>query len=228
MTLYVIFLLTLVISLLAMWRVKSAYARFSQMRAVSGYSGAETAAQILAASGIHDVEIVRHDEPLGDHYDPRYKRLVLSAENYEGTSVAALGIAAHECGHAIQHRRAYQPLMWRMAAVEVATFSSQIVLWLPLLGMFTGLLSGATGLFIMTVSWGMIMLFNLITLPVEFDASRRARHILARMKFIQPGDEAAAVNSMLNAAAWTYVAALLTSLVYFLWHLLPLLGGRRN
>jgi Zn-dependent membrane protease YugP len=118
--------------------------------------------------------------------------------------------------------------MWRMAAVQVATFSSQVVLWLPLLGMFTGLVSGATGLFIMAASWGIIMLFNLTTLPVEFDASRRAKTILGQMGFVQPGGEAAAVNRMLNAAAWTYVAALLTSLAYFLWHLLPLLGGRRN
>jgi Zn-dependent membrane protease YugP len=115
-----------------------------------------------------------------------------------------------------------------MAAVQVATFSSQVVLWLPLLGMVTGLVSGATALYIMAASWGIIMLFNLITLPVEFDASRRAKAILGHMGFIQPGGEAAAVNRMLNAAAWTYVAALLTSIAYFLWHLLPLLGGRRN
>jgi Zn-dependent membrane protease YugP len=228
MTLSLIFLLTLVISLLAMWRVKSAYARLRRMPAASGYSGAEAAAQILAAAGIHDVEIVQHEEPLGDHYDPQHRRLVLSADTYDGRSVAALGIAAHECGHAIQHHRAYQPLIWRMAAVQVATFSSQVVLWLPLLGMVTGLVSGATALFIMAASWGIIMLFNLITLPVEFDASRRAKAILGHMGFIQPGGEAAAVNRMLNAAAWTYVAALLTSIAYFLWHLLPLLGGRRN
>lgn len=228
MTCLFLFIITLAISLLAMWRVRRAYARYSQMAAASGYTGAEAAAQILAAADIHDVEIVRHDEPLGDHYDPQHKRLVLSAGNYGSASVAALGIAAHECGHAIQHRRGYEPLQWRMAAVHVTTFASQIVMWLPLLGMFTGLLSGYTGLLIMAVGWGIIMIFNLITLPVEFDASRRAKHVLGQMGLIRPGPEAAAVNTMLNAAAWTYVAALLTSLTYFLMHLIPLLGGRRD
>lgn len=228
MILYLAFFSTMLVSLLAMWRVRNAYARYSQMRAASGYSGAEAAAQILAAVGIHDVEIARHEEPLGDHYDPQRKRLVLSSQNYDGRSVAALGIAAHECGHAIQHQHAYKPLVWRMAAVEITTFSSQLVFWLPLLGMFTGLLSGYVSLFIMAAGWGVILLFNLITLPVEFDASRRAKRILARLGFIQPGAESFAVNAMLQAAAWTYVAALVTSLFYFLMHLLPLLGGRRH
>jgi len=222
------FIITLAISMLAMWRVRSAYARYSRMPAASGYTGAEAAAQILSAAGIHDVEILRHDEPLGDHYDPKNKRLVLSAGNFDTPSVAAVGIAAHECGHAIQHQRGYEPLQWRMAAVHVATFANQIVLWLPLLGMFTGLLSTYTGLLIMAVGWGIILLFNLITLPVEFDASRRAKRILAQMGLVRSGEETAAVNTMLNAAAWTYVAALITSLVYFLIHLLPLVGGRRD
>ena len=165
---------------------------------------------------------------LGDHYDPLHKRLVLSRENFEGRSVAALGIAAHECGHAIQHKLAYAPLQWRMAAVGLTSFASQLVMWLPLVGMFTGLLSSRTGLLIMALGWGIIMLFNLITLPVEFDASRRAKQLLPAMGFIQPGEELRAVRKVLDAAAWTYVAAFLTSLAYFLWHLLPLLLGSRH
>jgi Zn-dependent membrane protease YugP len=101
-------------------------------------------------------------------------------------------------------------------------------MWLPLIGMFTGLLSTYTGVLIMAVSWGVIMAFNLVTLPVEFDASRRAKVILGQMGFIQPGAEATAVRKVLDAAAWTYVAAFITSLVYFLWHMLPLLMGRSD
>jgi hypothetical protein len=100
------------------------------------------------------------------------------------------------------------------------------VLWLPLVGMFTGLIEPLVGAAVLAAAWGVMMLFNLVTLPVEFDASRRAKAILGRMNLIAPGGEAAAVSQVLNAAAWTYVAAFVTSLVYFLWHLLPLLSGR--
>ncbi|MDB6174081.1 MAG: putative peptidase rane zinc metallopeptidase [Chthoniobacteraceae bacterium] len=224
--LLLIFGFTMGISLLAMMRVKSAYAKYSNVLAASGYTGAEAAEQILQAAGIYDVEIVEHEEMLGDHYDPMHKRLVLSSQNFRGQSAAALGVAAHECGHAIQHKIAYAPLQWRMASVGVTNFASQIVMWLPLLGMFTGLLSGYTGALVMTLGWGVIMAFNLVTLPVEFDASNRAKLILGQMGFIKEGEEATAVRKMLDAAAWTYVAAFITSLVYFLWHLVPLLTGR--
>jgi Zn-dependent membrane protease YugP len=224
-----LFVGTLALSLFATWRVKAAYAKYCQVPATSGYSGSEAAEQMLQAAGVYDVPIVEHDALLGDHYDPLHKRLVLSSENFHGRSVAALGIAAHECGHAIQHKLAYAPLQWRMAAVGLTGFASQVVLWLPLLGMFTGFVSSHTGLMIMALAWGMIMLFNLITLPVEFDASRRAKQMLPAMGFIGPGEEARAVSKVLDAAAWTYVAAFVTSLAYFLWHLLPLLlGGRRS
>ena len=221
---------TMAISLWAAARVKSAYARGSEVPASSGYTGAEAAAKILDAAGIHDVEITEHDGLLGDHYDPMHKRLVLSTQNYHGHSAAALGVAAHECGHAIQHKIAYAPLQWRMAAVGATTFASQIVTWLPLLGLFTGIggFTSNTYLTLMVAGWGVIMLFNLVTLPVEFDASRRALQILPKMRFIAPGNETKAVDSVLRAAAWTYVAAFITSLLYLLWHLLPLLAGRRH
>jgi Zn-dependent membrane protease YugP len=221
---------TMAISLWAAARVKSAYARGSEVPASSGYTGAEAAAKILDAAGIHDVEITEHDGLLGDHYDPMHKRLVLSTQNFHGHSAAALGVAAHECGHAIQHKIAYAPLQWRMAAVGATTFASQIVTWLPLLGLFTGIggFTSHTYLTLMVAGWGVIMLFNLVTLPVEFDASRRALQILPKMRFIAPGAETKAVDSVLRAAAWTYVAAFITSLLYLLWHLLPLLLGRRH
>ena len=224
----ILFLGTLAIGLLAQWHVKRTYARHSRTPVQSGCTGAEAAHAILRQAGITNVTIVEHEELLGDHYDPRHKRLVLSSANYHGTSAAALGVAAHECGHAIQHKQAYAPLEMRMAAVGVTSFASQLVMWIPLLGMFTGLLAAKTGLLIMAVAWGILMAFNLVTLPVEFDASRRAKLVLGKMGFIQHGSESAAVNQVLNAAGWTYVAAFISSLIYFLWHLLPLLTGRQR
>lgn len=228
MTLWIVFVSTLALSLFAAARVKAAYARHSQTGVRSGLAGGQTAELILRQAGIRDVEVTHHDEMLGDHYDPLRKRLVLSSQNYYGSSPAALGVAAHECGHAIQHQMAYAPLQWRMAAVGITTYASQAVMWLPLLGVFTGLLEPMVAAMILAAALGIIMLFNLVTLPVEFDASRRAKAVLGRMNLIAPGNEAAAVSQVLNAAAWTYVAAFITSLLYFLWHLLPLLAGRQR
>lgn len=225
---WILFIGTMALSLWAAARVKSVYNRYNQGVVRSGMSGAEVAAEILRRSGISDVEIVAQEGMLGDHYDPLNKRLVLSNENFHGRTPAALGVAAHECGHAIQHSRAYKPLHWRMAAVGITTFASQIVMFLPLLGMFTGLIQPLTGALIMAIAWGVIMLFNLVTLPVEFDASRRAKAVLADFGFIAPGEEAVGVKKVLDAAAWTYVAAFITSAAYFLWHLLPLLMGGRS
>jgi len=227
-TAIILFIGTLALSLFAAWRVKRIYRRYSEVGAASGASGAQVAAAILRDAGIHDVDIVEQDGMLSDHYDPRHRRLVLSSMNYHGRSLAALGVAAHECGHAIQHRIAYAPLHWRMAAVGITNYASQVVMWLPLIGIFTGLLTPVTGTLIMAVAWGVIMVFNLITLPVEFDASRRAKAILGNMGFIGTPVEMAGVKKTLDAAAWTYVAAFITSLVYFLWHLLPLLTGRSD
>jgi len=222
----ILFAGTMLISLWATARVKSTYNRYSQVPAASGETGAQVAAQILDRAGIHNVEIVAYDQMLGDHYDPIQKRLVLSNENYYGTSCAALGVAAHECGHAIQDKIAFAPLRWRMAAVGVTTFANQIVLFLPILGFFTGMFSQT--LIIMAIAWGVIMLFQMITLPVEFDASNRAKQILAGMGHVATPDQMTAVKKVLDAAGWTYVAAFITSLAYFLWHLLPLIMGRSN
>ena len=227
MTLWILFIGTLALSLFAAARVRRVYHRHSRGTVLSGLSGGQVAELILRQAGIRDVKITHQDEMLGDHYDPLHKRLVLSSQNYFGTSPAALGVAAHECGHAIQHQMAYRPLQWRMAAVGITTYASQIVMWLPLVGIFTGLIQPMAGATLLAAAWGVIMLFNLVTLPVEFDASRRAKVVLGRMNLIAPGSEAVAVSQVLNAAAWTYVAAFITSLVFFLWHLLPLLSGRR-
>jgi Zn-dependent membrane protease YugP len=222
-----LFVGTMLISLWATMRVKSVYARWSQVPARSGASGAEVAAAILDRAGIRDVEIVAHDEMLGDHYDPMHKRLVLSQQNYYGQSVAALGVSAHECGHAIQHAQAYGPLHMRMAAVGATQIASQIVWVLPFFGAFSGFLYQA--LWATAIAWGIIMLFNLVTLSVEFDASNRAKEILNTMGFVGTEEEIRGVKQTLDAAGWTYVAAFITSLAYLLWHLLPLLtGGRRD
>ena len=237
---WILFIGTMTLSLWAMWRVKSVYKRYSQGVVRSGLTGGEVAAQILRRTGIRDVEITVGEGMLGDHYDPIHKRLVLAEANYFGRTPAALGVAAHECGHAIQHARAYQPLHWRMAAVGITTYANYIVMFLPFIGiatglltpyvggLFTGLITPLTGALFMAVAWGIIMLFNLVTLPVEFDASRRAKAVLADFNFIAPGEEATGVKRVLDAAAWTYVAAFITSLAYFLWHLLPLLTGGRQ
>ena len=223
---WLLFFGTLGISLWASWRVKAAYAKYSQFPTSSGLSGAEVAARIMQAVGIRDVQIVESNEFLGDHYDPINKRLVLSSPNFQGNSCAAVGVAAHETGHAIQHQTAYLPLNWRMAATHSVGYANMAVTFLPFLGIMTGMLRQM--LLLTCIAWGVIMLFNLITLPVEFDASNRAKRILREMGFIRTEGEATAVNRVLNAAALTYVAAFLTSLGYLLWFLLPLLGGRRN
>ena len=213
------------LSLWATFRVKRVVKRYSEVPASSGYTGAEAAQQILRAARINGVEIVEQEGLLGDHYDPSNRRLVLSSENYHGQSVAALGIAAHETGHALQHHLGYAPLQWRMAAVGATNIASSVVMWLPLLGMFTGLIAPRTGMLIMALAWGVIMIFNLVTLPVEFDASARAKVILDQMGLTRTAEENGAVRKVLGAAAFTYVAAFITSLAYFLWHLLPLLTG---
>lgn len=225
---WIIFLGTMLVSLLAMWRLRSNFNRFSRMPVASGLTGAEVARHILHANGITNVEVVPVEGSLTDHYDPINRRLALSETVYNRSSVAALGVAAHECGHALQHQQAYAPLNARMAMVKVQGIASQTVMWLPLLGAFTGFLSPKIILPVMAIGWGVIMLFNLITLPVEFDASSRAGKALTSMGMIRTQEEARGIEKVLKAAAWTYVAAFITSLAYLLWHLLPLLTGRRE
>jgi uncharacterized protein len=222
-----LFVGTFALSLWATWRVKAIYARYSQVPSSVGLSGAEVAAHILQRTGISDVQIVEANQLLGDHYDPMNKRLVLSSENFRGTSTAAMGVAAHECGHAVQHKLAYAPLGWRMASVHLVGFANMAVAFLPIFGFVTHMLRPM--LIILCFAWAIIMVFNLITLPVEFDASARAKRILGEMGFFRSPTDAEGVSQVLNAAAWTYVAAFITSLGYLLYYLLPLLGGgRRN
>ena len=218
---------TMGLSLFAASRVKANFAKYSQVANMRGMSGAEAAAHMLSSAGVRDVEIVAQEGLLGDHYDPRHKRLVLSNENFHGRSVAAVGIAAHEAGHAIQHATNYAPLNLRMAAVGVTSFASSIVMWLPIIGMITGMFATSVGFGIMAIGWGIIMAFNLVTLPVEFDATKRAKAALTTSGMILP-TEKEGVDKVLDAAAWTYVAAFITSLAYMIYYLLPLLAGGRE
>ena len=204
----------LIIALWAQFRVSSAFRKWGEVRASSNITGAECAREILAAAQIHGVDVVETNDFLGDHYDPTSKKLCLSSNVYNTPSVAALGIAAHETGHAIQHAKAYAPLKARMAIVPATMFASRL---LPFV-IFGGLFFHITGLITLGIYCYLILLvFQLITLPVEFDASQRAKIILQQMHIVQPGEEVAGVNNVLNAAALTYVAAFIAALGNLLW-----------
>jgi uncharacterized protein len=204
----------LVIGIWAQIRVTSAFRKWGEVRASSNITGAECAREILQAAQIRDVEVVETNDFLGDHYDPRDKKLHLSTGVYNTPSVAALGIAAHETGHAIQHAKAYAPLKARMAIVPVTMIASQMLPFVILGGLFfhiTGLIT--IGIY----CYAILLVFQVITLPVEFDASRRAKIILQQMGIVQPGEEVVGVNKVLNAAALTYVAAFIAALGNLLW-----------
>ncbi|PYJ70463.1 MAG: peptidase [Verrucomicrobia bacterium] len=204
----------LIIGIWAQIRVSSAFSKWSKVRDSANITGAECAREILQAAQIHDVDVVETNDFLGDHYDPTNKKLHLSSKVYHTPSVAAVGIAAHETGHAIQHAKAYAPLKARMAIVPVTMIASQMLPFVILGGLFFGI----TGLITLGIYCYLILLvFQLITLLVEFDASRRAKIILREMGIVQPGREVAGVNNVLNAAALTYVAAFIAALGNLLW-----------
>jgi Zn-dependent membrane protease YugP len=204
----------LIIGLWAQVRVSSAFSKWGKVRATSNITGAECAREILQAAQIHDVDVIETNDFLGDHYDPTKKKLCLSSNVFNTPSVAALGIAAHETGHAIQHAKAYAPLKARMAIVPMTMVASQM---LPFV-IFGGLFFHITGLITLGIyCYAILLVFQLITLPVEFDASRRAKIILQQMGIVQSGTEVAGVNKVLNAAALTYVAAFIAALGNLLW-----------
>ena len=204
----------LVIGIWAQIRVTSAFRKWGEVRASSNITGAECAREILQAAQIHDVDVVETNDFLGDHYDPRDKKLHLSSSVYNTPSVASLGIAAHETGHAIQHAKAYAPLKARMAIVPVTMIASQMLPFVILGGLFFHI----TGLITLGIYCYLVLLvFQLITLPVEFDASRRAKIILQQMGIVRSGEEVAGVNKVLNAAALTYIAAFIAALGNLLW-----------
>jgi len=220
---YLIFISpALLLMLWAQYRVKSSYSRAMQIPAP--LSGAAAARFILDQAGLRDVEIVPTQGHLSDHYDPRERIVHLSAEVYHTRSMAAVGIAAHEVGHAIQHACGYLPLVIRNAAVPAATFGPVLFTILVIVGM---LLSSPKLILLGLAAYGGLLLFELVNLPVEFDASNRAKRVLSELNIVD-GEGAIAVRDVLNAAGWTYVAATLQTLLTLLYYVLQFTGFGRS
>lgn len=213
--------------LYAQTRIRSAYAKNVKIPSRGQITGREAAAAVMQAAGIRDVEIVQVPGQLTDHYDPRNKRLALSELNYRGTSLAALGVAAHEAGHAIQHKVGYSMMTVRQTlapATQIAAGLSNFAIIAGVLLLSTSF--GYNMLVLGAVALSMIVLFHLVTLPVEFDASRRAKQQLVNLGILDR-DEMKGVNETLNAAALTYVAAFVAALGSLLHILLILASSRR-
>jgi uncharacterized protein len=216
----------LLLSLWASFRTKSTFNKYSRVRTLRGLTGAQAARTMLEGAGIHDVRIVPAQGVLTDHYNPLTKTLALSEPVYAANSVAAVGVACHEAGHAIQHAEAYKPLWLRSALVPTANIGSSV----GYMVMLFGLIFHATGMVaIGAVLFSAVLLFQIVTLPVELDASARAKR-LAFANGIVLDQEREGMSRVLNAAALTYIAAAVSTLMTLLYFLLRsgLLGGRRN
>lgn len=223
---YMLVLIGAVICIIASSRVNRVYAKYSRMRSHTGMTGKEAAERILRMNGIYDVTVHHIPGNLTDHYDPRNKTLGLSDATYNSSSVAAIGVAAHECGHAVQHATGYAPLKIRGSLVPVANIGSMAAWPLILIGLFiNGNMSSILinlGIYLFSAA----VLFQLITLPVEFNASSRAVRVLETSGMLYP-DEVDATKKVLSAAALTYVASAAAMILQLL-RLLILTGGRRN
>jgi len=213
---YILFMLPgLLIGLWAQMKLRSAYGKYRRVGLATGLSGAEAARTILDRAGLGNVPVQEVPGHLTDHYDPTKRLLCLSSENFHGRSVAAVGVAAHEAGHALQHQAAYAPLNLRMALVPVTHFAN--FTWIAVF--FIGLLLSSAKLMVAGVGlFALIVLFQLVTLPVEFDASRRAKEQLLRLGIVHT-EESRGVSQVLSAAALTYVAALVSSILQLLYFL---------
>ena len=221
---YLLLIPALLLSLWAQLRVSSTFNRFSKVRASSGMTATQMAEQLLHAEGVYDVSVERTRGNLTDHYDPKNMVLRLSDSTANSTSVAALGVAAHEAGHVLQHRDGYAPLMLRTAAVPVVNIGSNLSWPLFLVGLIFSwepLLYAGIALFALAV------LFALITLPVEFNASKRALAALETNGYLQPGEEMRGAKKVLSAAAMTYVASAFMAIMQLL-RLLAIAGVRRD
>jgi hypothetical protein len=223
--LYLVFALPgLLLGLWARSRVNSAFKKYKQVRTAQNVTGAQVARTLLDTQGLQNVQIEEVQGFLSDHYDPRTKILRLSPEVYRTPSVAAAGIAAHEMGHALQDAGGYFPLQIRSAIVPAAQFGSTLAPWIFIAGL---LLNLTTLAWVGLILFGAAVVFTLITLPVEFDASRRAKKLLTSNGVII-GNEVQGVNKVLDAAALTYVAAAVSAIGTFLYYLLLLTGGGRR
>jgi Zn-dependent membrane protease YugP len=223
---YLLFILPgLAISLWASFRTKAAFQKYSRVRTARGLTGAQAAQVLLERAGIHDVKVQPARGFLSDHYNPVGKTLNLSEGVYGSTSVAAVGVACHEAGHAIQHARHYAPLWLRSTLVPTANIGSSVGYFMMLLGLFFSVKLVILG----AILFSAVVVFQLITLPVEFDASARAKRLAVEYGIVLP-QEKQGMDRVLNAAALTYVAALISTLLTLLYFLFRagLLGGRRD
>jgi Zn-dependent membrane protease YugP len=206
----------LLIGIWAQIKLSSAYGKYSQVAVESGMTGAAAAREILDRAGLNNVPVEEVPGRLTDHYDPTKRALFLSSDNFHGQTVAAVGVAAHESGHALQHQAAYGLFNVRMALVPVTQFASMAYTGILLMGLFLGLMKIALPIII--VIFAVITLFQLVTLPVEYDASRRAKEQLFRLGLVHE-QERAGVSRVLDAAALTYVAALVSSMLTLLYYI---------
>lgn len=220
---YILVIIAAIFSIWASMRVNSTFNKYSKVRSMTGMTGAQAAQRLLNQAGIYDVTIEQVRGNLTDHYDPSSKVLRLSDATYGSASVAAIGVAAHECGHAIQHQEGYTPLKLRSALVPAANIGSR--LGIPII--ILGLIFGSGGLLVQVGIWvfSLAVLFQLVTLPVEFNASGRAVRLLDQYGILA-GNEVGECRKVLNAAALTYVAAAAASILQLL--RLVLLFGNRN
>ena len=214
-----------ILSLWASFRVQSAFKKYSQVRTASGLSGAQAAERMLSLAGLHDVKVIRHQGMLTDHYNPLTKTLALSEATHDSHSVAAIGIACHEAGHALQHAQGYQALKLRSALVPTANIGST----LGYLVMAAGLMFASAKVVLLgAVLFSAVLVFQLVPLPVEFDASNRAKALSIQYGLILP-QERVGMDRVLNAAALTYVAAAVSTLLTLLYFLMRAgLLGRRD
>lgn len=221
---YILVLIGAVICMIALARVKSTYNKYSKYRSASGMTGAEAAQRILNTAGIYDVTIQHVSGNLTDHYNPSNKTLNLSDSVYGSTSVAAVGVAAHECGHAIQHQKNYVPLTLRATIVPVANLGSTLAWPLILIGLLFSRNTGALFIDLGIICFSFAVIFQLVTLPVEFNASRRALRILGEQGILSES-ELPYTRKVLQAAALTYVASAASAILQLL-RLILLFGGR--
>ena len=223
---YILVVIGAVICMIASARVKGTFNKYSQLRSMSGMNGAQVAQRVLQAAGIYDVQVRHVSGSLTDHYDPRTKTVNLSDPVYNATSVAALGVAAHECGHAIQHAKSYAPLSIRSALVPIANFGSMLAWPVILIGLLFNTRSSGLIIDIGILLFSAAVLFQLVTLPVEFDASRRAL-VMLRTQGILADDELRYTRRVLKSAALTYVASAAAAILQLL-HIILITNGRRR
>lgn len=224
---YLVFVMLpgMLIGLWAQLKLHRAFSKYSQVGASSGLTGAQAAREILDNAGLHDVPVAEVPGKLSDHYDPTKRALFLSSDNFHGSSLAAVGVAAHEAGHALQHQDSYAMLNLRMALVPITQFASSAYMGLLLIGFFLNMWKVMLPIIILI--FAVITVFQLITLPVEYDASARAKEQLFRLGLVRE-TERSGVAKVLDAAALTYVAALITSILTLLYYIALARGGGRN